>query len=205
MSYLAQWHITNLPQEIVEIVEKDLIQFDNDAGDSQILDGNIDKVIRNSKQAWIPTNHWIGGWLWYYIEKCNRENFLYDIREIDNGSVQYTHYGPGQYYSWHQDADIDTFYKPTQIPNSGQNLREDMTIVQGEYVRKLSFTLQLSDPQDYTGGEVQFLDNGNKTFFAPKQRGTLIVCDSRTKHRVRKVKSGMRKSIVGWCVGPRWK
>ena len=68
--------------------------------------------------------------MWYYIEKCNRENFLYDIREIDNGSVQYTHYGPGQYYSWHQDADIDAFYKPTQIPNSGQNLREDMTIIQ---------------------------------------------------------------------------
>ena len=42
-------------------------------------------------------------------------------------------------------------------------------------------------------------------YFAPKQKGTLIVFDSRTKHRVRTVKSGLRKSLVGWVVGPRWK
>jgi PKHD-type hydroxylase len=77
--------------------------------------------------------------------------------------------------------------------------------VQGEYVRKLSFSLQLSDPEDYTGGEVQFMDNSRKTYFAPKQRGTLIMFDSRTPHRVRKVKSGMRKSLVGWVVGKRWR
>ena len=29
--------------------------------------------------------------------------------------------------------------------------------------------------------------------------------DSRTQHRVLPVKSGLRKSIVGWTVGPRWK
>ena len=40
---------------------------------------------------------------------------------------------------------------------------------------------------------------------APKQRGTMIVFDSRVRHRVRKIKSGTRKSIVGWVVGPRWK
>ena len=45
----------------------------------------------------------------------------------------------------------------------------------------------------------------SKRYFAPKQKGTLIVFDSRTKHRVRTVKTGLRKSIVGWVVGPRWK
>ena len=84
-------------------------------------------------------------------------------------------------------------------------MSQDQITIRGEYIRKLSFSLQLSDPKDYTGGEVQFLDNNGKTFFAPKQRGTMIVFDSRTKHRVRKVKSGMRKSLVGWVVGPRWK
>ena len=85
------------------------------------------------------------------------------------------------------------------------NISQDLVTMQGEYVRKLSFSLQLSDPEDYTGGEVQFMDNGRKTYFAPKQRGTLIMFDSRTPHRVRKVKSGMRKSLVGWVVGPRWR
>ena len=63
----------------------------------------------------------------------------------------------------------------------------------------------MSDPTDYTGGEVEFLDNSDKRFFAPKQRGTMIIFDSRIRHRVRRIKSGNRKSIVGWCVGPRWK
>jgi PKHD-type hydroxylase len=32
-----------------------------------------------------------------------------------------------------------------------------------------------------------------------------MLFDSRTPHRVRKVRSGLRKSLVGWVVGPRWK
>ena len=38
-----------------------------------------------------------------------------------------------------------------------------------------------------------------------KEKGTIIIFDSRMRHRVRKVKSGTRKSIVGWVEGPRWK
>jgi PKHD-type hydroxylase len=47
------------------------------------------------------------------------------------------------------------------------------------------------------------MDNAGKLYFAPKQRGAIIFFDSRTPHRVRKIKSGMRKSLVGWVVGPR--
>ena len=79
MAYLTCWHMTNLPTEIVEIIEKDVQTFDAVAQDSQIMGEQVDKVIRNSKNAWIPTSHWIGGWLWYYIDKINRENFCYDL------------------------------------------------------------------------------------------------------------------------------
>lgn len=205
MAYLTCWHMTDMPTEIVEIIERDLQQYDDQAKDSEIMGAQVDKVIRNSKNLWVPTSHWISGWLWYYIQKVNQENFLYDITEIDGGNIQYTQYGEGQFYNWHCDADIDSCYKPQIVPGSGNNTGPDVLNLQGEYVRKLSFALQLSDPSDYTGGEVQFLDNNCKTFFAPKQRGTLMIFDSRTKHRVRRVRSGMRKSIVGWVVGPRWK
>ena len=110
----------------------------------------------------------------------------------DHQAYQYTVYEAkpdapkGDFYTWHTDHGHE------MVDSNGK-------------IRKLSFTLQLSDPEDYTGGEVQFMDNGRKTFFAPKQRGTLIMFDSRTPHRVRKVKSGMRKSLVGWVVGPRWR
>lgn len=177
--------------------------------DSQLAglgaDKFVNKQIRNSKNIWIPTDYWISGWLWYYITKANRENFLYDITDIDNGSIQYTHYGEGQYYNWHSDGDINVHYKPNLIPSSNRNMSSDKTIIDGEMVRKISFSLQLSGVDDYTGGEFQFLDNNGKTFFAPKQRGTLVIFDSRVKHRVRKVTSGIRKSLVGWVVGPRWR
>ena len=72
-------------------------------------------------------------------------------------------------------------------------------------IRDRSFTLQLSHPDDYEGGNVQFIDDENRSFMAPRQRGAIILFDSRTRHRVLKVKKGVRRSIVGWVLGPRWK
>ena len=74
-----------------------------------------------------------------------------------------------------------------------------------EMVRKLSFSLQLSHPDDYEGGNVQLLDEAGNSYITPRQRGTIVLFDSRTQHRVLKVTKGVRKSIVGWTVGPRWK
>jgi len=209
MANLAQWYTTDIPSDLVDILEKDLQKFDEKAHDSEIMGAQVDKVIRNSKTFWVPTSHWMGGFLWYYISKANRENFLYDVEDIDGGSIQYTQYGEGQFYNWHIDAGLDTCYKPQTMPSGGYQQQAftlpDKTVAENERIRKLSFSLQLSDPTEYTGGEVQFMDNSGKTFFAPKQKGTLIIFDSRTSHRVRKVKSGLRKSVVGWVVGPRWK
>ena len=66
-------------------------------------------------------------------------------------------------------------------------------------------TVQLSSPEEYSGGEFQLLTDDNESFFAPKEKGTVIIFDSRLRHRVRKVNSGRRKSLVGWAYGPRWK
>ena len=74
-----------------------------------------------------------------------------------------------------------------------------------EMVRKLSFTLQLSDPNDYEGGNVQLMNDAGQSYIAPRQRGCIVLFDSRTPHRVLKVTKGTRRSIVGWVVGPRWK
>ena len=205
MANLVCWNFTELPSEVIDILERDIKKFDISTQTSGLMGNEIDHHIRNSKNTWIETSYWIGGWLWYYVSKMNRENFLYDIVDIDSGSLQYAHYSEGQYYNWHQDSDLDTHHKPEINFSSGDNRAQEEIIQAGEYIRKLSFTLQLSDPTDYSGGEVEFLDNSNKRFLAPKQKGTMIVFDSRTRHRVRKVKSGLRKSIVGWVVGPRWK
>ena len=205
MAFLTTWNITDLPSEMVDILERDIEKFDDWKDDSKVMGDEIVPKIRNSKNAWIPTDHWIGGWIWYYIQKANRENFLYDLYDIDGGSIQYTHYGQGDYYTWHNDGDIMSAFKPSIIPSTSTNLSQDQTIQKGECVRKLSFSLQLSDAKDYRGGEVEFVDSSGKRYFAPKQKGTLIIFDSRIKHRVRTIKSGLRKSLVGWVVGPRWR
>jgi len=205
MAFLTTWYHTDLPKDVIDLLEKDIQKFDSVSQESKLQGDTIDKIIRDSKNAWIPTSHWIGGFIWHYIERTNRENFCYDLTAIDGETIQYTQYGTGQFYNWHIDAGIDSAYKPQQIVGSGVNSSQDQVTMNGEYVRKLSFSLQLSNPEEYSGGEVQFLDNSRNTYFAPKQKGTLIMFDSRTPHRVRKVKSGIRKSLVGWVVGPRWK
>lgn len=205
MAYQTIWYSTKLPEKIIEVILETSSSFDDQLTDSTVKGNNLNKDIRNSKNAWISTDNWIGGFIWHYITKANKENFLYDLTAIDGENIQYTSYSEGEYYNWHIDAGIDIYYKPNLAYSSDINKAQDSIYVENEYVRKLSFVIQLSDPEDYRGGELQFLDNSHKSYFAPKEKGTIIIFDSRTQHRVRKIKSGTRKSLVGWVVGPRFK
>ena len=199
MANLACWCKTQIPSDILFGFNKDMDGRDTAsileqstvfAGSAESTDeggkGTV-KDIRKSKNFWVPTNYWIGGWVWYYIQKMNRENFKYDILDIEDDHIQYTHYDIGDYYHWHSDTELSRYE-----PNT-------------ENVRKLSFTVQISSPNEYTGGELEFLDLDNESFLAPKDFGSVIVFDSRVRHRVCKVKTGVRKSLVGWVVGPRWR
>ena len=208
MAFQSVWYYTELPQDVIEIIERELSeQFDPQMEDSKLHGDALNKEKRNSQNAWIPTTHWIGGFMWHYIMRANRENFLYDLKCIDGESMQYTRYGEGQFYGWHNDAGLSTQYKPVTQGNRGFDggIAQDFMNENCEMVRKLSFSLQLSHPDDYEGGNVQLLDEAGNNYFAPRRRGSVILFDSRTQHRVLKVTKGVRKSIVGWTVGPRWK
>lgn len=206
---MAQFGIeyqTSIPQSMIEEIIAMSGEFNLDT--SLVIDpttkqeGELSR--RNSLSGFISTDHWIGPFIWYYIQKANRKNFLYDITSFDTELLQYTVYKEGMYYGWHPDQHLYTQFTPDVTPSSKVNEGNIHAIINAEYVRKLSFSLQLSDPSEYTGGELQFLDAG-VLYTAPQEKGKLIIFDSRTLHRVRKVKSGVRKSLVGWVVGPRWK
>lgn len=205
MAHLVCWKFSELPSEMIDIVIRDLEKYNESVEISHLRGNQINENIRKSKNTWISTNNWIAGWVWYYISNINRENFMYDIIDIDGGSMQYTEYGEGEYYHWHNDDGISRCLTNKDALTSSNNIGDTKKLLDGEHVRKLSFSIQLSDPKDYVGGELQFLGDNGETFFAPKQKGSIIVFDSRTKHRVLKVKSGIRRSLVGWVVGPRWK
>jgi PKHD-type hydroxylase len=206
MAFQSIWYYTDLPEDVIKIIEKDLEEkFEEQMSDSRVHGDLLNKDKRNSQNAWVPSTHWIGGFMWHYIERANRENFLYDLRCIDGEAIQFTKYTEGQFYGWHNDAGLATQYKPVSVGNRQDGLAEDYLNEKVEMVRKLSFVLQLSDPNDYEGGNLQLLDESGRSYIAPRKRGTMILFDSRTQHRVIKVTKGVRKSLVGWTVGPRWK
>ena len=193
MAFQTVWFQTGLPEEVVDIIERDLTaQYEAKMADSRLHGDALNKDKRNSMNAWVPTQHWVGGFIWHYIERANRENFLYDLTCVDGESIQFTRYQEGQYYGWHNDSGLATHYKPVSIGNRTDGRAQDFMNENTELVRKLSFALQLSDPDDYEGGNVQFLDEGGSSYIAPRQRGCIMLFDSRTQHRVLKVTKGIR-------------
>ena len=192
MANTCCWYETHIPESLMKSLLVDLDKVDENIFIKSKVnpqDSKIKYSIRKSQHCWIPSTHWIGGFLWYYIRMANKDNFLYDISDIENDLIQYTQYNKGDYYNWHTDMDIGDINEPDQL------------------VRKLSFTLQLTNEDEYTGGNLEFadFDDSSYRFLVPKSRGTMIVFDSRTPHRVTPIESGIRKSLVVWVVGKRWR
>ena len=148
-----------------------------------------DHSIRRSRTAWIPPDDdswWIYDKLAKLAERANRR-YGFDLTGFGE-DLQFTLYDePGAFYSWHQDG-LDG----------------------GVANRKLSIVIQLTDPEDYTGGEIQFFevaddyDDEQLEVFTrlTRQRGTAIVFPSFEYHRVLAMRSGVRHSLVSWVSGP---
>jgi PKHD-type hydroxylase len=203
---------TYLPKNIIEQFVNELndLPFPTDSLNSAVLaNGTVNQNIRNCKVKALPTFYWFSGFLWHYIDRVNREQFHYDLTCVENEAMSYIEYDEGDFYRWHIDHDINDMLAFDVPHNRNMNIGQEKAILEGEVVRKLSFSLQLSDSTEYEGGELQLLRYGAEKelsmFTVPKELGLLTIFDSRIAHRVRKVKSGKRKSLVGWVVGPRWR
>ena len=73
-------------------------------------------------------------------------------------------------------------------------------------LRNLSFILQLLTLEYYQGCTIEMTNtDDDDVYLVPRRRGTFIVFDSRTAHRVTEVTGGIRKTLVGWVIGPRWR
>ena len=103
---------------------------------------------------------------------------------------QYTRYGPGDHYDWHPDTFQDPM--PEDDPNAG-------------LIRKLSFTLLLSDQDDYEGGGLNFTNIEEPSIEGNGTKGTVIVFPSYHSHSVEKVTKGIRYSLVVWFLGKGFK
>ena len=111
--------------------------------------------------------------------RTNANHFGFDNVEITE-IAQFTEYPKGGFYDWHMESDTHFEHEPP--------------------VRKISMTLLLSDPSEFKGGELQFMDK-NRAINHLKQ-GQAIFFASFLRHRIAPVKKGIRRSLVMWFGGP---
>jgi len=151
-------------------------------------DTEHDEGIRRSRIAWIPAEEpfgWIYDKLAAVVARANR---VYDFDLIGfTEDLQFTEYADaGAFYTWHQDG------------------------LDGELaVRKLSLVVQLSDPDEYEGGDLElFARDGDEADATSdwrtrvRGRGTVVVFPAFEMHRVTPLVSGTRRSLVCWIGGP---
>lgn len=65
--------------------------------------------------------------------------------------------------------------------------------------RKLSFVIQMTEPDEYDGGELQFMQGPANV---ATEKGWMTVFPSYRVHQVTPVTRGVRHAIVGWIHGP---
>ena len=116
------------------------------------------------------------------MKQVNGNHFGYEGMQITE-LAQFTEYPKGGFYDWHMDAEVNCQFEPP--------------------VRKISMTILLSNPSEFTGGDLEFMTEGNK----PPHliQGQAIFFCSWIRHRVAKVKKGVRRSLVMWFGGPPFK
>jgi PKHD-type hydroxylase len=136
--------------------------------------------IRKSSAVFVFPNestHWVFERLGKAIREINHTVYGFVVSQFREG-FQFTRYEVGEYYAPHFDIG------PGKLTE-----------------RKLSLTVQLSAPEDYTGGELIIYPE----FVAPKDQGSMTVFPSFMCHQVQPVETGVRYSLVSWLAGPPFK
>jgi PKHD-type hydroxylase len=138
---------------------------------------------RQSKICWFfpdENTEWIYRRITDVVVNLNEQYFKFDLQGLVEG-LQFTKYiaPDGQY-----DKHVDRVYN--------------------SIIRKLSLTVQLSNPNHYEGGELKFFeDNIGST--VQKKQGTMILFPSFILHQVTPITKGERNSLVAWITGKNFK
>lgn len=144
----------------------------------------IKTEIRKNTLSWInssiPENQWIHRKCTDAMNGINKQFWNYDLHYIE--TLQYTMYND---LEDKYDAHLDCMWN-------------------GVHHRKLSFSVLLDDEDSYTGGDFEIC-TGASFVAGPRKQGTLIAFPSWLLHRVTPIKSGQRRSLVGWVCGPQFK
>ena len=149
------------------------------------MDSEIDTSIRNSGVSWIEADNkdtaWVYDRIFEVVKDANYMFWRFKLNAIER--LQFTKYDSTkepQFYTRHVDickSKIDS-------------------------QRKLSFTLQLTDGDEYEGGDLLLHDIAGDPIIAKRNRGAITIFPSFAAHEVTPVTKGIRYSLVGWILGP---
>ena len=147
----------------------------------QLRDGEAGYDLKPAKTDRVDQRRGVVAWLdswknWAQdtLQAINDHAFGFDLDGIE--TPQYALYNAGDFFAWHMDKGA------------------------GEKHRKLSMTVQLSEPSEYDGGELE-LRTGADIVTAPSESGSAIAFPSWILHRVTPVRRGVRRALVVWATG----
>ncbi len=157
---------------------------DAQVGSKEGTKGGVhDTKTRTSHISWIPFKKM--NEMYKQIEKImkatNGNHFGFDGMQLTE-PAQYTEYPEGGFYDWHVDNDINFQHEPT--------------------VRKISMTILLSPENEFEGGDLELVKEGQSTKI---KQGHALFFASFIRHRVAPVTKGNRKSLVMWFGGTPFK
>lgn len=142
---------------------------------------DLDESIRKTEVVWVKPATEMFDTVYQYIDSANKNaGWNFDISGMED--VQLGRYTDGGFYDWH----MDTF-----APDGGN------------WQRKLSCVIQMTDPDTYEGGDLILRTGKNDTDIHTftRKRGSVIVFPSMVYHKVTPITSGTRYSAVAWMRG----
>jgi PKHD-type hydroxylase len=146
-----------------------------------LLTYSINNDIRKGNVGFFDSNEKSAEWIFRkatdYVLEINKKFWNYDLDYIE--TLQFTSYkNVGDFYEKHVDQ-----------------------VSSGAHYRKLSFSVQLSDPDSYEGADLilHFKPDGNPV---NKKKGDMVFFPSHVLHEVTPLVKGERHSLVGWVCGP---
>ena len=156
-----------------------------------------DKDVRSAKSNRLKLENDMG-WLKDELEEVSKSvKFLFESQygisvDVSGGmeekQANYLVYNEGDHFNWHKDCN----------PESTKSSIKQRT---------LSAVIQLSDPNEYEGGELILnldgesgpKENTKKNVVVPKDKGSCCIFLSRNVfHKVYPITSGTRKALITW-------
>ena len=136
------------------------------------------RLKRKSKVSWIDAGSDLDPLMNRLVNNLlavSRDDYFVNLGFVE--SIQFTRYdGSLARYGWHTDS-------------SANGLAAS---------RIMSATVELSDPDEYVGGNLK-IDIAGRNFIAEKKRGRMIIFPSAFPHKVTPVLTGTRHSLVLWA------